>query len=329
MCPHCSHHKPYKNRAGLVWHWKHRCTGIDDEAKQALKNRQSGRPSRRERFLLGGFKFSQGKEVREREPGVAGKRGSEALSLYGSFGAAKHIVQSCPQAIDAAPAQACHSPRLQERAAEANETKKAELQKERVEAVTRSIFDYLFPGRAELWNAKGAARRDRSHGMKINVRSRQEPTPKLDAFLEQEASQSGGIGSGNWTEALAFLRTRRGSPSTCMCQRSVEPVCLWDPSTYFPEIEVRCWHCRSKNVKVKGWTDGKTIDGINGTYRFYAKRMKCMNPSCKMPFQSDDEGYLKMLGSRIQEHFRVYCGHHTHNVSYYYYYYYYYYVKLP
>ena len=130
--------------------------------------------------------------------------------------------------------------------------------------------------------------------MKINVNApSREPTPKeaQDAFLEQKKAE---LKSGEYRQwqslvqrpPLPFLRTRRGAvpPPACASAYTVEPVCLWDPSTYFPEIEVRCWHCRSKNVKVKGWTDGKTIDGINGTYRFYAKRMKCMNPSCKMPF---------------------------------------------
>ena len=91
-------------------------------------------------------------------------------------------------------------------------------------------------------------------------------------------------------------------------------------SVYFNDTEVCCWHCKkkgvithAKDVELKGWTNGKTIDDIKRPFRFYAKRMRCK--VCKKNSQSDDEGFIEMFGPRATLFFQQQCGHHSHNVS--------------
>ena len=153
------------------------------------------------------------------------------------------------------------------------------------------------------------------------------PFPNSTFILQQKKNELASGGYRQWQSLvqeppLPSLRPRRGvlPPAACASAYTIEPVCLWDPSIYFNDTEVCCWHCKkkgvithAKDVELKGWTNGKTIDDIKRPFRFYAKRMRCK--VCKKNSQSDDEGFIEMFGPRATLFFQQQCGHHSHNVS--------------
>ena len=90
---------------------------------------------------------------------------------------------------------------------------------------------------------------------------------------------------------IPVFQERRGAlaPGSCPSSYCVEPIILWDPFTFFPDFKTRkaCRHCNSTSIVDNWWTDGKCVEGIESTYRKFAKRMKCN--ACGKASQSDDD----------------------------------------
>lgn len=90
----------------------------------------------------------------------------------------------------------------------------------------------------------------------------------------------------------------------------VEPVLFWDQYAFWPELEPTCVHCQSRNCRFKGWSNGKTIDDLSRTFRFFARRILCND--CHRGFNSDREEVLGSQPEFVRLAFKQQCGEHTY-----------------
>jgi hypothetical protein len=90
----------------------------------------------------------------------------------------------------------------------------------------------------------------------------------------------------------------------------VDAVLFWDQYAFWPEIRPQCIHCSSHDCRFKGWSNGKTIDDISRTFRFYSRRIECCQ--CHRSFNSDRSEVLDMQPEFVKLVFNSECGTHTY-----------------
>ena len=114
---------------------------------------------------------------------------------------------------------------------------------------------------------------------------------------------------------IPVFQERRGAlaPGSCPSSYCVEPIILWDPFTYFADCKKSrkaCRHCNSTSIVDNWWTDGKCVEGIESTYRIFAKRMKCN--ACGKASQSDDDFTIDLFPPFVRTFYELHCGTFTH-----------------
>ena len=114
---------------------------------------------------------------------------------------------------------------------------------------------------------------------------------------------------------IPVFQERRGAlaPGSCPSSYCVEPIILWDPFTYFADCKKSrkaCRHCNSTSIVDNWWTDGKCVEGIESTYRKFAKRMKCN--ACGKASQSDDDFTIEKFPRFVRTFYELHCGTFTH-----------------
>ena len=198
-----------------------------------------------------------------------------------------------------------------------------EMAKAAKKGITRSIFEYVMgSGTGKLFKLGGPLQRKRGHGCIVDVDAParepnlEEAQSAFQAHVKKDLDDRKFV---KWQSLvqkppLPYLRPRRGKlpPGACGSAYTIQPVLLWDPIRLveFTGVKCRCHHCGSTKLIHKGWTAGKTIEDVNGPFRFYAKRMSCKD--CKKASQSDDSGFIDIFPSFVRGVFETQCGTHTY-----------------
>ena len=347
-CPHCEHKHEYTSRQGLSWHWKNACESVFASKMAPLqRGREAIRQmffNGGYALISGSFRSK-----RKRQPGTLGGAGSEWAGLWGLSGILGKFLGERSQGDPISPGElkprqatagadaglvgTRSSPRLADLAEQRRRQRwdaavrdhgdGQEMAKAAKEGITRSIFEYVMgSGTGKLSKLGGPFQRKRGHGFIVDVdATAREPNLEeaQSAFLARVKKDLDDRKFDKWQSLvqkppLPYLRPRRGKlpPGACGSAYTVQPVLLWDPIRLFEftGVRCRCHHCGSTKLIHKGWTAGKTIEDVNGPFRFYAKRMSCKD--CKKASQSDDDGFIDIFPSFVRGVFETQCGTHTY-----------------
>ena len=346
-CGFCAHQHKYTSTKGLNDH-RAQCQAFKLSGGVIEPSKGRGRRSLRQQYYGGAYMkmtFNDVKPPRQQHPNSILSPGSLilrnqrglGLSLKGTEVAASYLFESHfalkikfeelakKEEVERQSEDAPYIPTLTASGEAASYRCDAEAN---FEPLLRTVWEFLVGGGSgKLHELGGACHRPRDVSAPIDVEA---PFRAPHQYEAQEAffrSIEAELKTGKWRDwsgglvrhpKIPVFQERRGAlpPGSCPSSYCVEPIVLWDPYTYFDDCvktgtcTKTCRHCGSTSVKDNGWTDGKSTDGIETTYRKFAKRMYCN--ACKRHSQSDDDHTISSFPAFVRTFYELHCGTYTH-----------------